>query len=159
MKHPRHKNSANGRTTPGSRTTADGESSTLLVSEPKSTVLVVDDSDIARHAMLKLLIDAGMKAIELASPIGATRTIINQNVGVVVIDVLMPGMRGDRLAALFRGNPRFRSLAVVLVSGERGVDLERMAREAGADAAVSKSQLHELVPSIRQALRRRAAQQ
>jgi PleD family two-component response regulator len=133
------------------------DSTNILISSPAETVLVVDDSDIAREAMLRMLKDAGMRALELASPIGATRTILNNKVEVVVIDVLMPGMRGDRLASLFRGNPRFKRLAVVLVSGEQDVDLERMAREAGADAAVSKSRLSDLVPTIRRALRRRAA--
>lgn len=149
---------ASDRTSPESDRNADPASSaTTRVSTSGSTVLVVDDSDIARHAIVSVLADAGMRALELASPIGATRMILNHKVEAVVIDVLMPGMRGDRLASLFRGNPRFKSLAVILVSGERGVDLERMAHEAGADAAVSKTQLGELVLAIRQALRRRAA--
>jgi CheY-like chemotaxis protein len=125
--------------------------------EPGATVLVVDDSDISRATMLKLLGDAGMKTVELASPIGATRMILTHNVAAVVIDIQMPSMRGDRLAQLFRGNPRFNTLAVILVSGEKDVDLARMASEAGADAAVPKAQLRELVPAIHQAMRRRAA--
>jgi PleD family two-component response regulator len=119
------------------------------------TVLVIDDSDIARASMSGLLEEAGLKVVELASPIGATRAIIRHQVSVVVVDVLMPGMRGDRLATLFRNNPRFERLGVVLVSGEDGVELDRLLNETGADAAVSKSALEGLVPAVVRARTRR----
>ena len=77
-----------------------------------ATVLVVDDSDLARSEMMRLLVEDGLVVVGLASPIGATRAILANAVSVVVIDVLMPGMRGDRLAALFRGNPRLRELGL-----------------------------------------------
>lgn len=111
-------------------------------------VLVIDDSDIARAQMAHLLIKAGMKVMTLPSPIGATRVIFENNVNVAVIDLLMPGMRGDRLAALFRGNPRLKHLAVVLVSGERGDALARASREAGADEVVSKQHLEDLSAAV-----------
>ena len=47
--------------------------------------------------MAQLLMDAGMRVHTLPSPIGATRAILANKVDVVVIDVMMPGMRGDRL--------------------------------------------------------------
>jgi CheY-like chemotaxis protein len=120
------------------------------------TVLVIDDSEIALAQMSRILQEAGMRVVDLASPIGATRAITTHAVDVVVIDFLMPGMRGDRLAALFRGNPRFKKLGVVIVSGETSADFERLSREAGADAIVRKTELAKLVPAIRAALRAHA---
>lgn len=120
------------------------------------TVLVIDDSEIALAQMTRILQTAGMRVVDLASPIGATRAITTHAVDVVVIDFLMPGMRGDRLAALFRGNPRFKKLGVVIVSGESGDDIERLSKEAGADAIVRKNELTKLVPAIRAALRAHA---
>jgi CheY-like chemotaxis protein len=121
----------------------------------QDVVLVIDDSEIARASMMAVLADAGMTVVELASPIGATRAILHHNVSVVVVDVLMPGMRGDRLAMLFRGNPRFKNLGVVLVSGESEAELDRLVAETGADAAVAKSNLRELVGAVTRARRRR----
>jgi len=129
----------------------DSESPPATTSSP--TVLVIDDSEIALAQMSRILEDAGMRVVGLASPIGATRAITTHAVDVVVIDFLMPGMRGDRLAALFRGNPRFKKLGVVIVSGETSADFERLSREAGADAIVRKTELAKLVPAIRAALR------
>jgi CheY-like chemotaxis protein len=122
--------------------------SAVPASPSEKIVLVIDDSDIARAQMANLLVKAGMKVITLPSPIGATRTIFENNVNVAVIDLLMPGMPGDRLAALFRGNPRLKHLAVVLVSGQRGEELARASREAGADEVVSKLHLEDLAAAV-----------
>jgi PleD family two-component response regulator len=118
-------------------------------------VLVIDDSDVARAEMMRVLTQAGFRVMGLASPIGATRTILDNAVRVVVIDIMMPGMRGDRLAALFRGNPRLRELGVVLVTGASASELLSLSVESGANAVVSKAHLHELVPAVHKALRRR----
>ena len=121
------------------------------------TVLVIDDSDIAREEMRRLLSAAGLTVHTLASPIGATRAILDANVDVVVIDVLMPGMRGDRLAALFRSNPRFKSLGVVLVSGEHPNELSRLLAETRASAVVQKSDLRQLVSAVQRVLKPRVS--
>ena len=131
------------------------------MSYPRDTVgpvLVIDDSDIARATMVELLSREGIPTVDLPSPIGATRAILSNNVKVVVVDILMPGMRGDRLAALFRGNPRFRHLGVVLVSGGGDVELDRLLDESGADAAVPKSNLVDLVPAVLRAWWKRSGQ-
>jgi CheY-like chemotaxis protein len=116
------------------------------------TVLVIDDSDISRAEMTRILEAAGMHVIGLASPIGATRVMLNGNVDAVVIDVEMPSLRGDRLAALFRGNPRMNGIAVVLVSGEKSEELMRLKIEARADDAVAKTSLAKLPDAVQRAM-------
>jgi PleD family two-component response regulator len=125
-------------------------------SSPASgVVLVIDDSDVARAEMMRVLEQAGFRVMGLASPIGATRTILEFGVHCVVIDILMPGMRGDRLAVLFRGNHRLRDLGVVLVSGASPAELLSLSVESGANAVVSKASLRDLVPAVQKAMRRR----
>jgi PleD family two-component response regulator len=121
-------------------------------------VLVIDDSDVARAEMMRVLEQAGFRVVGLASPIGATRTILDLSVKCVVIDVLLPGMRGDRLAVLFRGNHRLRDLGVVLVSGASASELLSLSVESGANAVVSKARLQDLVPAVLKAIRRRDSQ-
>jgi CheY-like chemotaxis protein len=122
------------------------------------TILVVDDSDLAREHMTTLLEEAGFRVIGLSSPIGSTRAILENEVRAVVVDVLMPGMRGDRLALLFRRNPRLKDLGVILVSGESADELLRLSIESGADAVVAKADLNDLVPAVRRVLRRKDSQ-
>jgi DNA-binding NarL/FixJ family response regulator len=116
------------------------------------TVLVIDDSDISRAEMTRILEAAGLEVVGLASPIGATRVMLGGNVQAVVIDIEMPSLRGDRLAALFRTNPRMNGIGVVLVSGEKSEELARLAVEARADEAVSKSTLARLPDAVRRAM-------
>jgi DNA-binding NarL/FixJ family response regulator len=94
---------------------------------------------------------------ELPSPIGATRELIRKDIGFVVIDIEMPALRGDKLAALFRSNPRFKRVVLILVSSLPESELTALAEEAGADAAIPKSRLPgELVETLRRLAAQRA---
>jgi CheY-like chemotaxis protein len=118
-----------------------------------SKVLVIDDDDVAREAMCDILKRAGYQVSDLRSPIGASREILANNINVVVIDVIMPALRGDRLAKLLRGNPKFDKLGVVLVSGDVTVQLRQLAKEVRAVAVVDKSNIRtELVSAINSAV-------
>jgi CheY-like chemotaxis protein len=103
--------------------------------------------------MVELLTENGIKVVTLESPIGATREVMRSNVDIVVIDLMMPGLRGDRLAALFRENPRLAKLGLILVSGGTEEELGQLAVEKCVDAIVSKSRIHEL-PAVVQRVRR-----
>ena len=81
------------------------------------TVLVIDDSDVARAKMELLLEDAGMRVLSLPSPIGATRAILANHVDVVVIDVLMPGRSGLDLLVTLRRDPRWCDIPLVVITG------------------------------------------
>lgn len=127
----------------------------VVTSETRVTkVLVIDDCEVARTEMLECLRRARFSASGLESPIGATRVLVDLSIDVVVIDIQMPSIRGDRLAALFRDNPRFADLGVILVSGGSIAELEQLGRVARADAVLPKSKLDQLVPAINECLRR-----
>lgn len=127
--------------------------------EPAKPILVIDDSKLARQTMVIALRDAGFTVHELPSPIGATREMIRRDIGFVVIDIEMPALRGDKLAALFRSNPRFSQIALVLVSSLPEEELRRIAAEVGADAFIPKAKLPgELVQVIRRLSTSRSTQ-
>ena len=100
--------------------------------------LVIDDDDIARELLVSVLKDGGYETFELPSPIGATQTIFQEQIDVVVLDVMMPALSGDKLARMLRSNPRLRSLVIVLVSSASMDDLKQLAASVKADAVVSK---------------------
>ncbi|MGK3982644.1 response regulator [Sorangium sp. So ce136] len=112
-------------------------------------VLVIDDSEIAREEVSRVLRDAGWQVVALPSPIGATQAIVRHQARVVIVDVFMPTLRGDRLLTLFRKNPRLGHLCVILMSGHSERELERLRTEAQADAVISKRDLHRLPAIVR----------
>jgi CheY-like chemotaxis protein len=105
----------------------------------KLHVLVVDDDDLVRAQLEGLLSSAEHIVHTLPSAIGVTRAIVQHQIDVVAIDVMMPSLPGDKLAALLRQNPRFKHLGVVLISGRPLAELNRIAAEVSADAVVSKA--------------------
>jgi CheY-like chemotaxis protein len=113
-------------------------------------VLVIDDSEIDRLTMMDLLAGAGFEVQGLPSPIGATRAARQMGARVVVIDQNLPAMDGSKLAALFRGNSSLRHIRLVLVSSSDASVMTDIARQARADAFVSKQSLHaDLVAAVR----------
>jgi len=109
-------------------------------------VLVIDDSDVARGVIESILTECGHRVIGMSSPIGATKTVIREEVDVVVLDLQMPDVRGDRLATLFRQGPRTMKVGVVLISGFAKEDLIALGKACGADAVVTKDEMKLVLP-------------
>lgn len=111
-------------------------------------VLVIDDSDIARLSMVRALRNAGLSVADLPSPIGATRELVRQSIRLVVLDINMPSMRGDKLAMLFRNSERLRDLKLVLVSGTSQAELQSIAKDVKADGIVQKADGNDALVSM-----------
>jgi CheY-like chemotaxis protein len=105
----------------------------------KLSVLIVDDDDLVRTQLAGLLSNAQHLVHQLPSAIGVTRAVVQHQVDVVVVDIAMPALPGDKLAALLRQNPRFDGLGVVLVSGRPVHELEAISRQVDADGVVTKA--------------------
>jgi len=104
----------------------------------KPTVLVIDDSAAAREGTTAVLEGAGYPTMTLPSAIGATRTLMRHDVSVVVADVSMPGLSGDKLVCLLRANRRLAHLGLIIVSERSEVELEVLRKTTPVDAVLSK---------------------
>jgi CheY-like chemotaxis protein len=117
-------------------------------------VLVIDDDDIARTAMVELLASAGYQVSQLPSPIGATQKLLQEQIDVVVLDVMMPSLRGDKLATLLRKNPRLQHLGVILVTGALPDEIKDVANQLMAHAVLDKAGLEgSLIEAVSRAAR------
>jgi CheY-like chemotaxis protein len=115
-------------------------------------VLVIDDDEISRESMVEILRQEGHDVTSLPSPIGATKHVVQSKVEVVVIDVMMPSLRGDKLASLLTRNPKLRHLGIVLVTGAPAEELHQIAGLVNASAIVEKDKAHvELDYAVRRA--------
>jgi CheY-like chemotaxis protein len=107
--------------------------------------LVIDDDEIARELVVSILQDGGYETFELSSPIGATQIISREKIELLILDIMMPGLSGDKLAKMLRANPRLGRIGIVLVSSCDLAHLQEIAASVRADAVVLK-------PEIRQKL-------
>jgi len=120
--------------------------------------LVIDDDDIACELLASLLEDVSWEVHRLPSPIGATKLIVDQRIHVVVADLMMPDITGDKFARLLRGNPRVAKVGIVLVSAS-DTALTRVSSDSGIDAVVHKGDARtQLVTAAREAYRKRSGQ-
>lgn len=104
-------------------------------------VLLVDDSDVTREMLRRLLEDAGISVTGVGSGEDALHALESRKIDCVVTDIEMPGMDGLGLTRAIRDNPTNKDLPIVVVSTlDRPAD--RLAGlEAGADAYLTKQGL------------------
>jgi len=110
-----------------------------LANQPLVDVLIIDDSEVAGEAMAEVLRAAGMSATAISSPIGATQATLRREAQLVIVDMNMPSLQGDKLVALLRGVDRLAEVKLVLASAEETPTLRRAAKAAGADGVYRKS--------------------
>ncbi|AEB59980.1 putative bifunctional diguanylate cyclase/phosphodiesterase [Ectopseudomonas mendocina] len=82
----------------------------------KQILLVVDDRMENLEAMQALLEDGEWQLRCASSGEEALRCLLEEDVGLVLLDVQMPGMDGFEVARLMRGNPRTRLTPIIFVS-------------------------------------------
>jgi two-component system, chemotaxis family, sensor kinase CheA len=126
--------------------------------EAVARILVVEDSFTMRELQKNILEAAGHR-VETArdGEEALGRLAIDDEIGVVVTDVEMPGMDGLELVRAIRENPAWSSLPVIIVS-TRGSDEDRQrGLEAGADVYIAKAGFSQsvLVEAVRDVLAER----
>ncbi|HWV39504.1 MAG TPA: response regulator [Vulgatibacter sp.] len=118
-----------------------------------ATVLVVDDEGDIRDAIVEILLGDEIDAMGAASGEDALRILSERPVGLVVLDLMMPGMDGREVVSALR--ERGYDTPVVLISAGR--DLKRVAAELGLPAIEKPFDLDHLLAMVHENLGRGAA--
>lgn len=124
----------------------------------EATILVVDDDAGTRALVASALRRAGFDVLEAASGEAVLGLIEGAAIGLVVLDMSMPGMSGTDVIRALRERPQTATLPIILLTG-KGDDYPLVTSlGAGADDYLTKPVLlDELVARIRAHLRRGAA--
>jgi DNA-binding response OmpR family regulator len=121
-----------------------------------TTILVVDDEPIVRDVVVSYLRRDGHETLEAGDGEAARQLIEAHDPGLVVLDVMLPGLDGLELCRWIRSRSE---LPVILVTA-RGEEADRIVGlELGADDYMTKPfSPRELAARVRTVLRRSAAQ-
>lgn len=123
----------------------------------QAKILVVEDSPTQAIALRGVLESEGYR-VETAGTAEAALQSLNQDLpDLVVADFHLPGMDGRELSRQIRLNARTRTLPLLMLTGAREQDLERLGLESGADAYVAKSAGNEVMLVRLRALLKTAA--
>jgi two-component system OmpR family response regulator len=101
-------------------------------------VLVVDDDQDQLELIERTLRADGIEVKTCSSPIGVTNLIVSFAPQVVLLDVNIPALSGDRLLGISRKWAPQGTL-FVLFSANDEAKLRGLARQVGADGWISKS--------------------
>ena len=106
------------------------------------TILIVDDSQMQRRLLGRLLVKAGhadvLEADSAEACLALLATATGAGVDMVLMDVNMPGMDGIEACRRLKSDPRWRALPVIIVTGEEQDRTLEAAFDAGADDYVHK---------------------
>ena len=105
---------------------------------PLLHVLVVEDDELARSTLMKLVSTFGVRVIGAEDGDQAYRLVLEQAPDVILCDLQMPVLDGFGFIRRLRREPRFRRILAVAVSGLGGPLDVAMARAAGFDGHVVK---------------------
>ena len=103
----------------------------------KPLILVVDDSEVILKIIRLYLINAGFEVITRSRPIGTAAEILRMKPDIVLLDVLMPGLTGDKITKLIRESGI--ATKIVLHSGKENNELQELSKECGADGYIKKT--------------------
>ena len=107
--------------------------------DQRTKIFVLDDSQTFLAYARVLLESQGYQVLTFDSPLGITREVIRQQPDLVIVDVNMPSITGDKVCQLVRSASFARSVVILLHSSLPESDLHDLARKCGADGFVPKS--------------------
>ncbi|WP_169796643.1 response regulator [Chondromyces crocatus] len=110
-----------------------------MPSRRRTKVLIVDDSSIIREVVRCVLEEEDYEVIGLESPIGFTRALVLEKPDLVLMDVSMPALTGDKLVEI-TARSGLHHCPIVLFSDRPDLELARLAEECGASGYIRKTQ-------------------
>ncbi|HEY6556718.1 MAG TPA: response regulator [Polyangiaceae bacterium] len=102
-------------------------------------IMIVDDDATVLEVTAAVLEQHGYEVRTRESALGTSIAIIREKPDVVLLDVHMPGLSGDRLAELMAPRPGRVSPLVILHSASSRSELEQLAAGCGAADVMEKT--------------------
>src|SRR5256885_2299324 len=102
-------------------------------------ILLVDDMPITREPLAKILAYEGYDVLAAGNGLEAIETLRDHPIELLLLDVMMPKMNGIQLLEALRGQERFKSLAVIALTGSMDRAHISRLRELGVSEIVTKA--------------------
>ena len=110
-----------------------------MPTRPHLKILLVDDSEICRDMAQLMLSQAGFTVMTIDSPLGFSKTLLQERPDLALVDVSMPALNGDLLVSVARPFGVRQRCPIVLFSAQPEDKLAALAGRCGADGYIRKS--------------------
>lgn len=101
-------------------------------------VLVVDDDEVMRNALQRILESEGFSVTLAEDGLGLSRALENSQMDLILLDVNLPWVDGFELCSLIKGHDLLRRVPLVLVSGCKSPEDVDKGFASGADHFLAK---------------------
>jgi DNA-binding NtrC family response regulator len=110
----------------------------VVTRKARPKILVVDDSEIVCDSVTNMLEPRGYEVIPLTSLFAFTQTLATLQPDLVLVDVSMPALNGDKLIEFSKKHHDGHSV-MVLFSSRGPVELGKLAAKCGAAGYIQKT--------------------
>ncbi len=111
-------------------------------------ILVVDDSDLARTLLGRVLSRAGFEVLEAHDGVEGAIIALSTLPHAVVTDLEMPKMDGYQLVRLLKNDPAARQIPVLILTGNSAVSSRFWGLRTGAEAYMTKDRPEDVATAI-----------
>ena len=101
-------------------------------------ILVVDDDEIMRSALKRILDGEGYKVILAEDGLELSKVLETTRLDMVLLDVNLPWVDGYELCRLIKSHPNFTGVPLIMVSARKTKEDVEKGFDAGADDYVTK---------------------
>ena len=118
-------------------------------------ILVVEDEDAIRDMLIMALGQSDLKVTAVASAEEALRILADQNIDLIVLDWMLPGISGVELARRLKNDATYKQIPIILLTARAEENDKIRGLEIGADDYMTKPfSPKELIARIRAVIRR-----
>jgi two-component system alkaline phosphatase synthesis response regulator PhoP len=107
------------------------------IQQPK--ILVVDDSEVVLEVTEYMLRSTGHDVVTCNTPIGVTLVAAREKPALILVDLDMASMGGDRVVTSLKASTRTAGIPVLIHSDRAAAELEAAAAKSGADGFIQKT--------------------
>ncbi|HEY6838691.1 MAG TPA: response regulator [Geobacteraceae bacterium] len=114
-------------------------------------VVIIDDDEMFLMLAGTILEGAGYKVHTISDSVAARSYIMSgAKPAVIIVDVMMPDLKGDEVARLLKENAATAAIPILFASGMSMEELDELVRETGANGYLAKPfSFDQLVDSVR----------
>ena len=110
----------------------------LKKSDSRKTVLVVDDEDIMRNALKRVLENENYSVMIAEDGFALSKVLESTTLDLILLDVNLPWVDGFELCHLIKSHDKLRQTPVIMVSGRKATEDIQKAMAMGANDFISK---------------------
>lgn len=96
-------------------------SPTTKENQKKYSIVCIDDSPTMLEIISTYLDENKYNLSTISDPMKSLSYLFKSNPDLIIMDISMPGINGNRLCKILKSSPVFKSIPIILISGEKNI--------------------------------------